>query len=213
MPRPAGPGQPGRKTCPADRAEAAERGLRARRAALEAVHRLSVERAARGFRSVVLSSRSRYGQRTSFSDTFPVSLQLGVVAMAIAVIVGVTLGCDCGDPPQPPGRLHRRLLRDRRDLDAFVRRGLAAGPFLRQPVHLVPTGGWNGILSTTIIIPAHCPGALSRCGACPLYPVQHARCAECRLCPNRQGKGGQRERHCPACHPQRHASGDHGRRE
>jgi oligopeptide transport system permease protein len=99
------------------------------------------------------SSRSR-SVSDIVGDTFPISLQLGLVAMAIAVTVGLTLGIIAAVR-------HNHMA----DYLAgfFAIAGISTPSYvavsllvlvLASHFHLVPTGGWNGVFSTTIIIPA-----------------------------------------------------------
>jgi oligopeptide transport system permease protein len=88
------------------------------------------------------------------SSTFPVSLKLGLVAMAIAVIAGVTLGTF--------GAIRHNTSVDY--ITGFVAiAGISTPSYVivsllvlvfASKLHLVPTGGWDGIWSTKIIIPA-----------------------------------------------------------
>lgn len=88
------------------------------------------------------------------TSTFPVSLQLGLLAMAIALVVGLTLGTI--------GALkHNSLLDYLTSFLAII--GISTPSYvigsllillLASKLHLVPTGGWDGILSTKAIIPA-----------------------------------------------------------
>lgn len=86
--------------------------------------------------------------------TFPVSLQLGLVAMVIALIAGISLGTI-------------GALRHNQSLDyitGFIAIAGISTPsyviasllvlLMASTLHLVPTGGWGGILSTKIIVPA-----------------------------------------------------------
>lgn len=86
--------------------------------------------------------------------TFPVSLQLGLVAMVIALIAGISLGTI-------------GALRHNQSLDyitGFIAIAGISTPsyviasllvlLLASTLHLVPTGGWGGIFSTKIIVPA-----------------------------------------------------------
>lgn len=86
--------------------------------------------------------------------TFPVSLQLGLVAMVIALIAGISLGTI-------------GALRHNQSLDyitGFIAIAGISTPsyvvasllvlLMASTLHLVPTGGWNGIFSTKIIVPA-----------------------------------------------------------
>ncbi len=87
-------------------------------------------------------------------ETFPVSLQLGLVAMVLALIAGISLGTI-------------GALRHNQSLDyitGFIAIAGISTPsyviasllvlLLASTLHLVPTGGWDGIFSTKIIIPA-----------------------------------------------------------
>ena len=86
--------------------------------------------------------------------TFPVSLQLGLVAMVIALIAGIGLGTI-------------GALRHNQSLDyitGFIAIAGISTPsyviasllvlLMASTLHLVPTGGWGGIFSTKIIVPA-----------------------------------------------------------
>lgn len=88
------------------------------------------------------------------SDFFPVSLQLGLVAMAIALVFGISLGV-------------LSAVKQNTWLDygaMFVATiGISVPEYVTAPflivvlaltLKLVPTGGWDGILSVKIIIPA-----------------------------------------------------------
>jgi len=99
------------------------------------------------------SQRSR-----SVSDiigaTFPVSLKLGVLAMIIALVLGLTLGTI--------GAIKHNGFLDY--LTSFVAiTGISTPSYVicsllvllfASTLHLVPTGGWDGIFSTKAIIPA-----------------------------------------------------------
>lgn len=88
------------------------------------------------------------------SDTFPVSMQLGLVAMVLAVIIGVTLGTI--------GAVKHNTWVDY--LTSFLAIVGISTPsyvvasllvlFLASYLGLVPTNGWDGLASTRIIIPA-----------------------------------------------------------
>ncbi len=88
------------------------------------------------------------------SQTFPVSLALGITAMAIALVIGVTLGT--------LGALkHNSAIDYVTSFVAIV--GISTPSYvivsllvlvLSSQFGLLPTGGWDGIFSTTIIIPA-----------------------------------------------------------
>lgn len=88
------------------------------------------------------------------SETFPVSLKLGLVSMAIALVVGITLGT-------------LGAIRHNSSIDYFTSFVSIIGIstpsyvvvsllvlFLASQLHLLPTGGWDGLLSTKIFIPA-----------------------------------------------------------
>jgi oligopeptide transport system permease protein len=87
-------------------------------------------------------------------DTFPVSLQLGLLAMAIALLVGLTLGTI--------GALrHNTALDYITSFLAII--GISTPSYVIGSLLIlvfasylgwVPTGGWDGILSTRAIIPA-----------------------------------------------------------
>ncbi|MGC4108489.1 MAG: ABC transporter permease [Thermomicrobiales bacterium] len=87
-------------------------------------------------------------------DTFPVSLQLGLVAMVIAVIVGLTLGTI--------GAVKHNTAADY--ISSFLSIvGISTPSYvvasllvliLASWLGLVPTNGWDGIFSPKIIIPA-----------------------------------------------------------
>jgi ABC-type dipeptide/oligopeptide/nickel transport system permease component len=87
-------------------------------------------------------------------DTFPVSIKLGLVAMAIALGVGVSLGVI--------GAVRHNGWADYvSSFTAIV--GISTPSYvtcsllvlvLASQLHLVPTGGWDGIFSKKIIIPA-----------------------------------------------------------
>jgi oligopeptide transport system permease protein len=87
-------------------------------------------------------------------STFPVSIQLGLVAMAIAVVFGVSLGLI--------GAVRHNTWVDY--LSGFLAIfGISTPSYvvasllvliLASKLHLVPTSGWDGIGSTRIIIPA-----------------------------------------------------------
>lgn len=87
-------------------------------------------------------------------ETFPVSLALGLVAMAIALVIGLTLGT--------LGALRHNGVVDY--LTSFVAIVGVSTPsyvivsllvlILSSEFGLLPTGGWDGVFSTKIIIPA-----------------------------------------------------------
>lgn len=87
-------------------------------------------------------------------ETFPVSLQLGLLAMAIALLVGLPLGI--------LGALKHNAFPDY--VSGFVAVvGISTPSYVAvslmvllfaNTLHLVPTGGWDGIWSTKALIPA-----------------------------------------------------------
>jgi oligopeptide transport system permease protein len=87
-------------------------------------------------------------------DTFPVSIKLGVLSMVIALIVGLTLGTI--------GAIKHNSLADY--VTGFIAiAGISTPSYViaslmvlvfASTFHLVPTGGWDGIFSTKILIPA-----------------------------------------------------------
>lgn len=87
-------------------------------------------------------------------DTFPVSLQLGLVAMVIALVVGLTLGTI--------GAVRHNTVADY--VSSFLAIvGISTPSYvvasllvliLASWLGWVPTNGWDGIFSTKIIIPA-----------------------------------------------------------
>lgn len=99
------------------------------------------------------SSRSRT-VTDIIGDTLPVSLQLGVVAMAIATLVGISLGT--------LGAIRHNTTVDY--VASFIAIfGISTPSYvvvsllvllLASTFGLVPTGGWNGIFAIEIIIPA-----------------------------------------------------------
>lgn len=88
------------------------------------------------------------------ADTFPVSLKLGLVSMVIALTVGITLGTI--------GAIRHNTWIDY--ITSFVAIfGISTPSYvvvsllvliLASQFHWLPTGGWDGLLSTKIIIPA-----------------------------------------------------------
>jgi oligopeptide transport system permease protein len=86
--------------------------------------------------------------------TFPVSLKLGLVAMAVALLVGIPLGT--------LGAIRHNTSLDY--LSGFVAIvGISTPSYvtvsllvllLASTFHLVPTGGWDGLASTKVLIPA-----------------------------------------------------------
>ena len=99
------------------------------------------------------SSRSRTVSDI-IGQTFPVSLQLGLVSMVIAVLVGVTLGT--------VGAIRHNTVIDY--ISSFLAIvGISTPSYviasllvliLASTFGLVPTGGWSGIFSKEIIIPS-----------------------------------------------------------
>lgn len=99
------------------------------------------------------SSRSR-SVADIIGSTFPVSLQLGMVAMVIAVVSGVTLGT--------LGAIRHNSAIDY--VSSFLSIvGISTPSYViasllvllfASTFHLVPTGGWSGIFSKEIFIPA-----------------------------------------------------------
>jgi oligopeptide transport system permease protein len=87
-------------------------------------------------------------------DTFPVSAQLGIVAMVLAVLAGVSLGVI--------GAIrHNSFLDYISSFTAII--GISTPSYvvcsllvllLASKLHLVPTGGWDGIFSKKIFVPA-----------------------------------------------------------
>jgi ABC-type dipeptide/oligopeptide/nickel transport system permease component len=87
-------------------------------------------------------------------ETFPVSLKLGVAAMILALVFGVTLGVISGVK-------HNSVTDYIASFLSIV--GISTPSYvivsllvllLASTLHLVPTGGWSGIFSTKAIIPA-----------------------------------------------------------
>lgn len=89
-----------------------------------------------------------------FRDFFPVSLQLGLVAIVIAAVVGITAGTFSA-------------IKQNTIVDYLCTFGAIIGIsapsyviaslmilFFSLRLHLVPTGGWHGIFSKTTFIPA-----------------------------------------------------------
>lgn len=99
------------------------------------------------------SSRSRT-VTDIISESFPVSIQLGLAAMAIALLIGIPLGV--------LGAVKHNSFLDY--LSGFVAIAGVSTPsyvtvsllvlLLANTFHLVPTGGWDGLASTKIFIPA-----------------------------------------------------------
>lgn len=87
-------------------------------------------------------------------DTFPVSIQLGVVSMVVAVIIGLTLGT--------LGAVKHNTFADY--ISSFLAIvGISTPSYvvasllvlvLATYLKLVPTNGWDGLTSTKILIPA-----------------------------------------------------------
>ena len=86
--------------------------------------------------------------------TFPVSLKLGLVAMAIALVTGITLGTI--------GAIKHNTSIDY--ISGFIAiAGISTPSYVivsllvllfASTFHLVPTGGWDGIASTKVLVPA-----------------------------------------------------------
>jgi ABC-type dipeptide/oligopeptide/nickel transport system permease component len=89
-----------------------------------------------------------------FHDFFPVSIQLGLVAIVLAAALGIVAGTFSAIKQNTP-------------VDYFCTFGAIIGIsapsyviasllilLFANTLHLVPTGGWNGILSKTTFIPA-----------------------------------------------------------
>jgi oligopeptide transport system permease protein len=95
-------------------------------------------------------------------ETFPVSLQLGLLAMTIALLVGLPLGI--------VGALRHNAFPDY--VSGFIAVvGISTPSYVAvsllvllfaNTLHLLPTGGWDGIWSTKALIPA---------AALALYPA------------------------------------------
>lgn len=86
-------------------------------------------------------------------QSFPVSLKLGLMAMLVAILIGVPLGII--------GAVKHNTWLDYVTGFAAIL-GISAPSYVvvsllvlvfASRLHLVPTGGWDGILSTTIFIP------------------------------------------------------------
>src|SRR4051812_5085768 len=87
-------------------------------------------------------------------ETFPVSLQLAAVALAIAVLVGVPLGIvGAVRHNQPLDYLSTFVSVFGISTPAYVVTSLLV-LLLSSKLHLLPTGGWDGIRSPKVIIPA-----------------------------------------------------------
>jgi len=88
------------------------------------------------------------------ADTFPVSIKLGLVAMAVALVVGISLGT--------LGAIrHNGVIDYISSFTAII--GISTPSYvivsllvlaLASKLHWLPTGGWDGVFSTKIIIPA-----------------------------------------------------------
>jgi len=87
-------------------------------------------------------------------ETFPVSIKLGLVAMVIATLIGITLGTISAVK-------HNGVIDYISSFLAIV--GISTPSYVivsllvllfASTFHLVPTGGWDGIWSTKILIPA-----------------------------------------------------------
>lgn len=86
--------------------------------------------------------------------TFPVSLQLGLVAMVFALVVGVLLGTiGALKHNQPLDYITGFIAIAGISTPSYVIGSLLV-LLLASTLHLVPTGGWDGIFSTKIVIPA-----------------------------------------------------------
>ena len=87
-------------------------------------------------------------------DTFPVSLQLGLISMVIAVVIGVSLGAFGAVNHNKAGDYISSFLAIVGiSTPSYVVASLLV-LFLASWLGLVPTNGWDGIFSTKIIIPA-----------------------------------------------------------
>lgn len=89
-----------------------------------------------------------------FRDFFPISLQLGILAIIISALIGITTGTFSA-------------IKQNTIVDYFCTFGaiigISAPSFViasllillfANTLHLLPTGGWNGIFSKTTLIPA-----------------------------------------------------------
>lgn len=100
-----------------------------------------------------LAQRSR-SVSDIISETFPVSLKLGLASMAIALVIGISLGT--------LGAVRHNSVVDY--ITSFVAIfGISTPSYVvvsllvlmfASRLHWLPTGGWDGLLSTKIIIPA-----------------------------------------------------------
>jgi len=87
-------------------------------------------------------------------ETFPVSLQLAAVALVIAVLIGVPLGIlGAVRHNQPLDYLSTFVSVFGISTPAYVVTSLLV-LLLSSKLHLLPTGGWDGIRSPKVIIPA-----------------------------------------------------------
>ena len=87
-------------------------------------------------------------------DTFPVSLQLGLVAFAISLLAGVTLGVIAALRPNSwVDYLSMLFSVVGVSTPAYVTATLLI-VLLAVQLRLVPTGGWGGIFDVRILIPA-----------------------------------------------------------
>ena len=87
-------------------------------------------------------------------DTFPVSLQLGLVAFAISLLAGVTLGVMAALRPNSwVDYLSMLFSVVGVSTPAYVTATLLI-VLLAVQLRLVPTGGWGGIFDVRILIPA-----------------------------------------------------------
>lgn len=144
---------------------------------------------------------------------FPVSIQLGILAMILAVVIGLSLGIFSA-------------VRQNTFADYFSTFGAIIGVstpsyviaallilLLANTLHLVPTGGWNGMFSKQAIIPAFCTRPRPRRDPCAVYTQQSARCFAAGLRPHSPRERVDRpcDDHpsCPAqcAHPGRHGDG------
>ncbi len=100
-------------------------------------------------------SYSSRGQTVSdiIRSTFPVSLKLGLIAMGFAIVIGVTLGV--------LGAIrHNGIIDYLTSFSAII--GISTPPYVVVSVlvlvfasrlHVLATGGWDGVFSSKIIIP------------------------------------------------------------
>jgi len=112
-----------------------------------------LSRALRGDLGPSYTQRSRT-VTVILSDTFPVSLQLAAVAIAIAVLFGIPLGIIGAVRHNGPlDYLATFVSVFGISTPAYVVTSLLV-LLLASKLHLVPTSGWDGIRSSKIIIPA-----------------------------------------------------------